>query len=127
MTYPPEDDQDTASRRALPRLAPAARLSVAVENATSREAVGLAEVADFSGLGVGLSGLPCAAALAPGDDLWLTLVAEDSLIPLRATLAHRTGEGRLGCRLDTPEAAGQQFLLRLYERARSRTRGAEHI
>lgn len=122
MDYFPEDNKYTPDRRALTRLIPAGRISVAVELGPHGDALGLAEVADFSGLGLGLRGLAGDTALAPGTNLWLTLVAEEGLISLRATLTHRTTAGHLGCQLNIPAAVGQQFLLRLYERTQEQTR-----
>jgi hypothetical protein len=63
----------------------------------------------------GIAGDPVAAL---GDKFWLTLVAEEGIIPLGATLVHIDGRAsRFGLKLETPAPPGQQFLLRVYERA----------
>ncbi len=106
-------------RRSLPRVAPAGRIWAAVENATRNERLGVAEVADFSGLGLALSGLAGDPVAAIGDQLWVTLVAEEGIIPLRARLVHIRRSGLVGLKAEAPAAPGQHFLLRLYDRAAS--------
>jgi hypothetical protein len=107
-----------AERRALARVAPASRIWAAVENETRREMLGMAEVADFSGLGVALCGIAGDPVAALGDKFWLTLVADEGIIPLGATLVHIDGrQNRFGLRLETPTGPGQHFLLRVYQRA----------
>ena len=58
------EELNGAERRSLVRVAPASRIWAAVENATRNERLGMAEVVDFSGLGLALSGL--AGALTTG-------------------------------------------------------------
>lgn len=107
-----------AERRALARVAPASRIWAAVENETRREMLGMAEVADFSGLGVALTGMAGDPVAALGDKFWLTLVADEGIIPLGATLVHiDSKQNRYGLKLETPTGPGQHFLLRVYERA----------
>jgi hypothetical protein len=83
---------------------------------TRNEMLGTAEVADFSGLGVALCGLASNPVAALGDRLWVTLIADAGIIPLQATLVHIKRDV-FGVEVTPPSEAGQQFLLRLYERA----------
>lgn len=111
-----ELDWSYFDRRSLPRRAPASRIWAAVENMTRNEMLGTAEVADFSGLGVALCGLASNPVAALGDRLWVTLIADAGIIPLQATLVHIKRDV-FGVEVTPPSEAGQQFLLRLYERA----------
>src|SRR6185295_14732843 len=79
-------------RRALTRVTPESKIWAAVDNETRNELLGMAEVADFSGLGVGLRGMSGDPVAAAGDTLWVTLIAEEGLIPLRARLIRTTRE-----------------------------------
>ncbi len=106
-----------AERRGLPRIARPPKIVAAVDNLTRHEMLGTAEVVDFSCLGLALRGLPGDPVAAAGDRLWVSLIAEDGIIPLTAKLVHLRRDGLMGLRIDTPSAAGQHFLLRLYERA----------
>ncbi|MDQ3803148.1 MAG: hypothetical protein M3416_04765 [Acidobacteriota bacterium] len=113
-----ENEGRRPDRRSLARVAPASRMWAAVENETRREMLGMAEVADFSGLGLALAGISGDPVAALGDKFWLTLVAEEGIIPLGATLVHIDGrQNRFGLKLETPSGPGQHFLLRVYERA----------
>ena len=112
-----------AERRALTRVSPESKIWAAVDNETRNELLGMAEVADFSGLGVGLRGMSGDPVAAAGDTLWVTLIAEEGLIPLRARLIRTTREGLYGVRIDLPDDAGQRFLIRLYARAASEFAG----
>lgn len=109
-------------RRALPRIVSPPKLVAAVDNLTRHEMLGTAEVADFSCLGLALRNLPGDPVAATGDRLWVSLIAEEGIIPLTAKLVHVRRNGVLGLRIDAPSAAGQHFLLRLYDRAAQTTR-----
>ncbi len=104
-------------RRSLARVVPVSKVWAAVENTSRNEMLGMAEVSDFSGLGIALSGVAGDPVAALGDQLWVTLVAEEGIIPLRAKIMHIRREGLLGLRLEAPNEPGQNFLLRLYARA----------
>ena len=104
-------------RRGLPRIVAPRRLVAAVDNLTRHEMLGTAEVADFSCLGMALRNLPGDPVAAAGDLLWVSLIAEEGIIPLTAKLVHVRRDGLMGLRIDTPSAAGQHFLMRVYERA----------
>ncbi|MCA1591472.1 MAG: hypothetical protein LC754_02225 [Acidobacteria bacterium] len=106
-------------RRSLQRVSPASKIWAAVENTTRNEMLGMAEVADFNGLGLALRGIAGDPVAALGDNLWVTLVADEGIIPLRARIMHIRRQGTFGLKLEAPGAPGQHFLLRLYERAAS--------
>ena len=107
---------EPVERRALPRVVGPLKLVAAVDNLTRHEMLGTAEVADFSCLGMALRNLPGDPVAAAGDLLWVSLIAEEGIIPLTAKLVHIKRSGLYGLRIDTPSAAGQHFLLRLYDR-----------
>src|SRR2546421_664568 len=115
-----ETGEGGADGRPLPRVAPGGRVWAAVDNETRDEMLGMAEVSDFSGLGMSLRGMPGDPVAAAGDRLWVTLIAEEGVIPLRATLVHVRREGVFGLKVDVPGEAEQHFLLRLYEHSASR-------
>jgi hypothetical protein len=112
--YLPGTDNE---RRSLRRVAPTAKVWAAVENTSRNEMLGMAEVSDFSGLGIALRNVAGDPVAAIGDKFCVTLVAEEGIIPLSGTLVHLDRSGKLGLRLDSPEPPGQQFLIRVYQRA----------
>jgi hypothetical protein len=107
---------EPVDRRGLPRIIAPPKLMAAVDNLTRHEMLGTAEVADFSCLGLALRNLPGDPVAAMGDMLWVSLIAQEGIIPLTAKLVHIRRDGLYGLRIDTPSAAGQHFLLRLYDR-----------
>jgi hypothetical protein len=112
-------DERGADRRSLARVTPGAKIWAAVDNETRDEMLGMAEVADFCGLGMTLRGMPGDPVAAAGDRLWVTLIAEEGIIPLRAKLVHVNRHGVFGVRVLVPDEPGQNFLIRLYARAAS--------
>ena len=117
---------EPVERRALPRVIGPRKIKAAVDNLTRHEMLGTAEVADFSCLGMALKNLPGDPVAAAGDLLWISLIAEEGIIPLTAKLVH-IRHGHYGLRIDTPSAAGQHFLLRLYDRVSHETHAAPPI
>lgn len=108
---------ESSERRSLARVAPPVKIWAAVDNLTRNEMLGMAEVTDFSGLGIALCNMPGDPVAARGDRLRVTLIAEEGIIPLNAKLIYVNRLGLMGLRIEPPAAAGQHFLLRLYERA----------
>src|ERR687886_2295562 len=119
MEHSYEGKARRGERRSLPRLRPRQKVWAAVDNETRNQTLGMAEVADFSGLGLALRGMPGDPVAAAGDRLWVTLIAEEGVIPLRATMTRIDRHGACGLSIESPEPPGQHFLIRLYERARA--------
>ena len=118
---------EPVERRGLVRVVGPQKLMAAVDNLTRHEMLGTAEVADFSCLGMALKNLPGDPVAAAGDLLWVSLIAEEGIIPLTAKLIHIKRGGLYGLRIDTPSAAGQHFLLRLYDRVSTQAHAAPPI
>jgi hypothetical protein len=116
-------DYSSIDRRSLARVKPVTKMWAAVENTSRNEMLGMAEIADFSGLGLALRGVAGDPVAALGDKLWVTIIADEGIIPVRATLVHLKRENLFGLRLEPPSAPGQHFLLRLYENALAVSRG----
>src|ERR1044072_6793757 len=104
---------EPVERRGLARVVGPQKLVAAVDNLKRHEMLGTAEVADFSCLGMALKNLPGDPVAAAGDQLWVSLIAEEGIIPLTAKLVPIKRRGLHGLRIDTPSAAGQHLLVRL--------------
>ena len=105
------------NRRSLKRVAPSSRMRAAVENTTRGQILGMAEVVDFSGLGLALRGIAGDPVAALGDRLYVTLIADEGLIPVQAVVVRIKRDGLFGLRLQAPSASGEHFLISLYMRA----------
>ena len=103
------------NRRSLERIAPPTRMHAAVENTTRQHILGMAEVADFSALGLGLRGIAGDPVAALGDSLYLTLVVDEGIIPLQAVITHIRKEGLMGVRVAAFSSFGEHFLIRLHQ------------
>ena len=106
-----------SERRSLARITPSKKIWAAVDNLSRNQMLGMAEVFDFSGLGIALCKMPGDPVAARGDKLNITLIAEEGIIPLDAKLIYINREGLMGLKIEPPSTAGQHFLLRLYEQA----------
>lgn len=102
------------NRRSLRRVAPACRMRAAVENTTRSHILGMAEVIDFSGLGIALRGIAGDPVAALGDSLHVTLITDERLIPVEAELVRIKSDGVFGLRLQATSAASEHFLINLY-------------
>ena len=105
------------NRRSLERVAPTFPIRAAVENTTRQHILGMAEVIDFSGLGLALRGIAGDPVAALGDRLYVTLITDAGLIPLQAILVRIKHDELWGLKLQAPSAAGEHFLINLYLRA----------
>jgi PilZ domain len=110
-------NRSSLNRRSLERVAPASRMRAAVENTTRSQILGMAEVIDFSGLGLALRGMAGDPVAALGDHLYVTLITDEGLIPVQAVIVRIKGVELWGLRLQAPSAAGEHFLINLYLRA----------
>ena len=105
------------NKRSLKRVAPTSRLSVAVENKTRGQILGVAQEINFSGLGLALRGIAGDPVAALGDRLYLTLITDEEIIPVQAVLVRIKRDGLFGLRLQAPSPAVEHFLINLYMRA----------
>jgi hypothetical protein len=111
-------NHSSVNRRSLERVAPTFPIRAAVENTTRQHILGMAEVIDFSGLGLALRGIAGDSPVAAiGDRLYVTLISDAGLIPVQAVLVRIRGDELWGLRLQAPSAAGEHFLINLYLRA----------
>jgi hypothetical protein len=110
-------NQPHFNRRSLERVAPACRMRAAVENTTRGHILGMAEVIDFSGLGLALRDIAGDPVAAVGDRLHVTLITDEGLIPVEAILVRLKRDGLFGLQLHAPSAAGEHFLISLYRKA----------
>jgi hypothetical protein len=92
-------------------------MRAAVENTTRSHILGMAEVLDFSGLGLALGGLAGDPVAALGDRLYVTLIADEGLIPVQAVVVRIKRDGLFGLRLQAPSPVGEHFLISLYAKA----------
>jgi hypothetical protein len=82
-------------RRKHPRYDVATRLSVAVEDRTLGESIGIAEAGDISRGGLRVRRLP-RSSVRTGDRLGILLIGQDQTLPLHASVVHHGADDSFG-------------------------------
>jgi hypothetical protein len=91
FTSPPNE----VERRQYPRYDVATRLSVAVEDRTLGESIGIAEAGDISRGGLRVRRLP-RSSVRTGDRLGILLIGQDQTLPLQASVVHHGADDSFG-------------------------------
>jgi hypothetical protein len=83
-------------RRKYPRFAINSRLTLAVEDLSQRESIGIGEPGDISIGGLRVRNLPACPNVRVGDRLGLLLIDEDDALSLRGEVVHHGTENTFG-------------------------------
>jgi c-di-GMP-binding flagellar brake protein YcgR len=83
-------------RRKYPRFAINSRLTLAVEDESQGESIGIGEPGDISIGGLRVRNLPACPNVRVGDRLGLLLIDEDDALSLRGEVVHHGTENRFG-------------------------------
>ena len=107
MSSPQANSVSWPERRRFPRYFVAAGLTLAIEDATLRESIGLGEPDDIGVGGVRVRNLPACPNVKVGDQLVMLLVDSEDALSLSGEVVHHA----------TPDTFGVQFNeLTSYER-----------
>jgi hypothetical protein len=83
-------------RRRFPRYHVTARLTLAIEDESLRESLGLGEPSDISLGGLRVSNLPACPSVRVGDRLGMLLVDRDDALSLRGEVVHHATADTFG-------------------------------
>jgi len=96
-------------RRAYPRYdVSATRLSLAVEDTSLGETIGIGEAVDISLGGLRMTHLPPRSNVQLGDKLGLLLIGEENALPLHGVVVHHGTGDSFGIKFQTLTIAEQQ-------------------
>lgn len=95
MTILPTDLPDS-DRRKFPRYYISSRLTLAIEDESLRESIGLGEPGDISLGGLRVRNLPACAYVRVGDRLGLLLMDREDALSLRGEVVHHGTEDTFG-------------------------------
>jgi len=95
MTIPPTDSPDH-DRRRFPRYYISSRLTLAIEDESLRESIGLGEPGDISLGGLRVRNLPSCPGVRVGDRLGLLLMDREDALSLRGEVVHHGTEDTFG-------------------------------
>jgi hypothetical protein len=106
-------------RRKYPRFAINSRLTLAVEDESQGESIGIGEPGDISIGGLRVRNLPACPNVRVGDRLGLLLIDEDDALSLRGEVVHHGTENTFGVefqRLSLMDKGDVNDLIRRIER-----------
>jgi c-di-GMP-binding flagellar brake protein YcgR len=95
MTIPPTTLPDH-DRRRFPRYYISSRLTLAIEDESLRESIGLGEPGDISLGGLRVRNLPACPLVRVGDRLGLLLMDREDAVSLRGEVVHHGTEDTFG-------------------------------
>jgi PilZ domain len=95
MTIPPTNVPDH-DRRRFPRYYISSRLTLAIEDESLRESIGLGEPGDISLGGLRVRNLPACPHVRVGDRLGLLLMDREDALSLRGEVVHHGTEDTFG-------------------------------
>jgi len=97
-------------RRRYPRYDVTARMSLAVEDESLGESIGIGEAGDISLGGLRVRHLPARAGVRLGDRLGLLLIGEEQALSLHGQVVHHGTEDSFGIEFrDLSETDGQRI------------------
>ena len=110
-------------RRKFPRYYVRARLTLAIEDESLKESIGLAEPADISLGGLRVCNLPASPNVRVGDQLGLLLLDQEDALSLHGDVVHHGTPDTFGVEFRSISAAEQMavggIIRRLYKLAHS--------
>jgi c-di-GMP-binding flagellar brake protein YcgR len=95
MTTPP-DHPSKQERRRFPRYYISSRMTLAIEDESLRESIGLGEPSDISLGGIRVRNLPACSKVKVGDRLALLLMDQADALSLRAEVVHHGSPDTFG-------------------------------
>ena|ERR1043166_2969960 len=99
MTTPDSHEMQSHDRRRYPRYYVFSKLTVAIEDETLRESIGIGEPGDISVGGLRVKNLPAGPHVKIGDKLGLLLLDRDDSLSVSADVVHH----------GTPDTFGVEF------------------
>ncbi|MFN2453564.1 MAG: PilZ domain-containing protein [Pyrinomonadaceae bacterium] len=103
-------------RRVYPRYDVPSRFSLAVEDESLGETIGIGEAVDISLGGLRLSHLPARSNVRLGDMLGLLLIGEENALPLRGEVVHHGTEDTYGIKFAELTATDERRMSNLLQR-----------
>jgi hypothetical protein len=101
MLETPPANSSFADRRKYPRFFVTSKVTLAVEDVSQGESIGLGEPGDISIGGLRVRNLPACPNVRVGDHLGLLLIDEDDALSLRGEVVHHGTEDTFGVEFET--------------------------
>ena len=117
---PDETELIARDRRRYPRYFVSSRLTLAIEDESLNESLGLGEPDDISLGGIRVRNLPACPAVRVGDRLGLLLIDLEDALTLRGEVVHHSTPDTFGVEFEQLSPRDQQAVTRVIERLHSR-------
>ncbi len=114
MTTPPTTSE--RERRKFPRYYVSARITLAIEDESLRESIGLGEPGDISLGGVRVRNLPACPNVRIGDRLGLLLMDGEDALSLHGEVVHHSSPDTFGVEFRDPTLVEQRAVLDMIKR-----------
>ena len=114
------DDAPTHERRRYPRYFVTTRLTLAIEDQSLKESIGLGEPGDISLGGVRVRNLPACPNVKVGDRLGLLLLDAEDALALSGEVVHHSPPGTFGVRFGELSASDQRAVGEVIARLHAR-------
>ncbi len=115
----PNTNSSPEERRSSPRYDVTSRVSLAVEDVSLGETIGIGEAVDISLGGLRMNRLPARSNVQLGDRLGLLLIGDENALPLRGEVVHHGTEDTFGIKFEQLTATEELRMNRLLQRFQS--------
>lgn len=111
-----ETDSAGRERRRYPRYDVKVRMSLAIEDESLGETIGIGEPSDISLGGLRVRHLPAHQGVRPGDRLGLLLISEEQALSLRGEVVHHGTQDSFGVEFRDLSAMDEESVRHLVQR-----------
>lgn len=120
MTTPNSNNGNFHDRRRFPRYYVSSRLTLAVEDESLKESIGLGEPRDISLGGLRVTNLPASQQVKVGDQLALLLLDGEDALSLTAEVVHHATTDTFGVEFRKLSSSDQKAVGEVIERLHAR-------
>jgi hypothetical protein len=120
MTDPQSSELPERDRRRHPRYFVTSRITLAVEDESLRESLGLGEPEDISLGGIRVRNLPSCPDVKIGDRLGLLLIDQEDALTLRGEVIHHCAADKFGVQFEEMSPADLKGVSGVIQRLHSR-------
>jgi c-di-GMP-binding flagellar brake protein YcgR len=120
MTTPNSNNGNSHERRRFPRYYVSSRLTLAVEDESLKESIGLGEPRDISLGGLRVTNLPASQQVKVGDQLALLLLDGEDALSLTAEVVHHATTDTFGVEFRKLSSSDQKAVGEVIERLHAR-------
>jgi hypothetical protein len=120
MTIPDSNELPSHDRRRFPRYYVTSRVTLAIEDESLQESIGIGEPGDISLGGVRVRNLPACESVRVGDQLGMLLLDADDALSLKGEVVHHGTPDTFGVEFRELTTKDEQAVTSMIERLHAR-------